>query len=81
MSTHETRAATPEAWQDRLAADGRGDALRELLGYLAEKRAELRRALDAGASPEEFPVHEGLLAAVDAAENAALAFWDKHNKE
>ena len=64
-----------------MAADGRGDALRELLGYLAEKRTELRRALDAGISPEEFAVHEGLLAAVDAAESAALAFWDKYHKE
>jgi hypothetical protein len=81
MSMHGKQPSPQDSWQDRLAADNQGDALREMLGYLAEKRTELRRVMDAGLDPKDFAVHEGLLAAVDAAEQAALAFWEKHNKD
>lgn len=70
-----------EGWQERLAGDKQGGALRELRDYLANKRAELRRLLDIGSSPEEYALHQKLLAAVEAAESAAIAFWEKHNKD
>ena len=68
-------------WQERLAADKQGAALRELRDYLAGKQAELRRLLDAGSSPEEYELRQKLLAAVEAADSAALTFWEKHNKD
>jgi hypothetical protein len=79
----ETAAASKhlEGWQERLAADKQGSALRELRDYLAGKHGELRRLLDAGASPEEYELYKKLLAAVEAADSAALAFWEKHNKD
>ncbi|MDR0466353.1 MAG: hypothetical protein LBH94_03240 [Deltaproteobacteria bacterium] len=70
-----------EGWQERLTADKQGAALRELRDYLADKRAELRRLLDAGTSPEEFRLNQKLLAAVEAADGAAQVFWEKHNKD
>jgi len=76
--------ATPEhieGWQERLTTDKQGNALRELRDYLAGKQAELRRLLDAGSSPEEYELHQKLLAAVEAADSAALAFWEKCNKD
>ncbi|MCL2029114.1 MAG: hypothetical protein FWG97_01665 [Deltaproteobacteria bacterium] len=78
------KAATTEqveSWQERLAADRQGGALRELRDYLAEKQGELRRLLDAGADPETYELYQKFLAAVEAADGAALAFWEKHNKE
>jgi transposase-like protein len=77
-------AATPEhveGWQERLAADKQGSALRELRDYLAAKQAELRRLLDAGSSPEEYELRQKLLAAMEAADSAALAFWENYNKD
>jgi len=70
-----------ESWQERLAADKQGRALRELGDYLAAKQAELRRLLDDEASPEEYELRQKLLAAVAAAGSAALAFWERHNKD
>ena len=69
------------SWQERLAADKQGSALRELRDYLAGKRGELRCLLDAGSSPEEYELNTKLLAAVEAADSAALTFWEKNNKE
>ena len=77
-------AATPEhheSWQERLAADKAGAALRELRDYLAEKKGALRRLLEAGADPETYELHQKLLAAMEAADSAAVAFWEKYNKE
>jgi len=71
----------PESWRDRLAADTQGSALRELRDFLAGKQAELHRLLDAGSSPDVFALHQKLLAAAEAADNAAVTFWEKHNKE
>ena len=70
-----------EGWQERLTSDAQGHALRELGDYLAGKQAELRRLLDAGSSPEEYETRQKLLAAVEAAQAAALAFWEKHHKK
>ena len=69
-----------EGWQERLAEDEQGVTLRELRDYLAVKQAELRRLLDAEASQEEYELNQKFLAAVEAADIAALAFWEKHNK-
>lgn len=69
-----------QSWQERLSEDRQGGALRELRDQLAGMRAELRRRLDAGAAPDEFALAEKLLAAVEAADSAALTFWDKYNK-
>ena len=74
-------SAHVEGWQERLTSDKQGSALRELRDYLAGKRADLRRLLDAGGSPEEYNLRQKLLAAVDAADSAALAFWEKYNKD
>jgi DNA-binding transcriptional regulator YiaG len=76
-----TNSKQTEAWQERLATDKQGSALRELRDYLSVKQGELRRLLDAGTDPETFELHQKLLAAVVAADSAALAFWEKHNKE
>ena len=78
----ETNAAPEqiESWQERLSNDKQGAALRELRDYLAGRQAELRRLLDAGSEPEKYALHEKLLAAVVAADGAALAFWEKYNK-
>ena len=70
-----------DGWQDRLAADRQGSALRGLRDYLAGRRADLRRLLDGEATPEEFSLYEKLMAAVDAAEKAAVSLWEKHNKD
>jgi hypothetical protein len=70
-----------EGWQERLAADKQGSALRELRDCLTGKQAGLRRLLDAGGTPEEYELRQKLLAAVEAADNAAVAFWEKHNKD
>jgi hypothetical protein len=35
--------------------------------------------MDAGAAPQEYAAAAKLLAAVDAAEEADLAFWEEHN--
>ena len=79
----ETTAASEqfEGWQERLATDKQGNALRALRDYLAEKQGVLRSLLDAGVSPEAYELHQKLLKAVEAADSAALAFWDKHNRE
>jgi hypothetical protein len=76
-----TTPKEPEGWRERLAADKQGGALRELRDYLAGKQAELRRLLDVGGSPEDYGLHRKLLAAVEAADSAALAFWEQCNKE
>jgi hypothetical protein len=76
-----TTLKEPEGWQERLAADKQGGVLRELRDYLAGKQAELRRLLDVGGSPEDYAVHQKLLAAVEAADSAAVAFWEKCNKD
>ena len=75
-----TTSQAPEGWQERLAADSQGGALRELRDHLAGKQAELRRLLDVGGSPEDYVVNQKLLAAVEAADSAAVAFWEKCNK-
>jgi hypothetical protein len=80
METVTTQQA-PEGWRERLAADTQGGALRELRDYLAGKQAELRRLLDVGSSPEDYGLHQKLLAAVEAADGAALAFWERYNKD
>ena len=76
-----TTLEQPGSWQERLALDKHGSALRELRDYLAAKQAELRYLLDAGSSPEEYKLRQKLLASVEAADSAALAFWEKHNKD
>ena len=76
----ETTLKELESWQERLAMDKQGASLRELRDYLAGKQAELRRLFDAGVGPEEYGQYQKLLAAVEAADVAALAFWEKHNK-
>jgi transposase-like protein len=68
-------------WQERLTTDKQGSALRELRDHLASKQAELRRMLNAGTSPEEYGLQQKLLAAVEAADSAALTFWEKYNKD
>ena len=78
------KAATTEqaeSWQERLATDRQGGALRELRDYLAEKQGELRRFLDAGTDQETYELHQKFLTAVEAADKAALTFWERHNKE
>jgi hypothetical protein len=80
MQNH-TAPIPSDGLQERLAADRQGIALRGLRDHLAGKRAHLRRLLDDGAAPEEFSLYENLMEAVDAAEKAALAFWEKHNKD
>jgi hypothetical protein len=77
----ETTLKQLDGWQERLSADKQGVALRELRDYLAGKQAELRRLLDAGSSPEDYEVHQKLLAAVEAADAASTTFWEKHNKD
>jgi hypothetical protein len=72
---------TIDSWQERLCSDKKGVALRELRDYLAGKQAELRSLLDAGSEPEKYASHQKLLAAVEAADSAALAYWEKHNKD
>jgi hypothetical protein len=67
-------------WQEQLAADPGGLALGRLRDHLAGRRADLRRNMDAGALPEDYAVTEKLLAAVEAAEIAAVAYWEKFNK-
>jgi len=47
-----------EGWQERLAEDEQGVALRELRDYLAVKQAELRRLLDAEARQEEYALNQ-----------------------
>ena len=77
-------AATPEyveGWQERLTTDKQGSALRELRDYLAGRQAELRRLLDAEANQKEYALRQKLLAAVEAADSAALVFWEKYNKD
>ena len=74
-----TTAKQFEGWQERLASDKQGIALRELRDYLAGRQAELRRLLDIEAGPEEYVLRQKLLAAVEAADSAALVFWEKHN--
>ena len=74
-----TTAKQFEGWQERLASDKQGIVLRELRDYLAGRQAELRRLLDVEAGPEEYVLRQKLLAAVEAADSAALAFWEKHN--
>jgi hypothetical protein len=69
-----------ESRQDELASDASGMILKSVRDKLAEMRATLRRLKDAGAAPQEYAVAEKLLAAVDAAEEVDLAFWEKHNK-
>ena len=76
-----TTSEQREGWQERLTADKQGNALRELRDYLAEKQGELRRLLDAGSAQETYELHKKLLAAMEAADSAALAFWEKCNKE
>jgi hypothetical protein len=76
-----TSTDTREGWQERLTTDKQGNALRELRDHLAGKQGELRRLLDAGTDPETYDLHNKLLAAVEAADSAALAFWEKCNKE
>jgi hypothetical protein len=76
-------ATTPqesEGWRERLEADRQGGALRELRDYLAGKQAELRRLLDVGSSPEDYGLHQKFLAAMEAADSAAVAFWEQYNK-
>ncbi|MDR2892004.1 MAG: hypothetical protein LBV80_02810 [Deltaproteobacteria bacterium] len=67
-------------WQERLAEDKQGFALRELRDYLSVKQAELRRQLDIGSSPADYAVYQKLLAAIEAADSAAVTFWEKDNK-
>jgi hypothetical protein len=67
-------------WQDKLAADRDSAALKLLLEKLASIRTRLRRITDAGCPPEEYAVAEKLLEAVEAAESAALTYWERHNK-
>ncbi|MDR2051352.1 MAG: hypothetical protein LBQ63_06240 [Deltaproteobacteria bacterium] len=67
-------------WQEKLAADRNSSALKVLLGKLTSMREKLRRFMDAGCPPEEYAVAEKLLAAVEAAESAATAYWERHNK-
>jgi len=76
-----TTSEQRDGWQERLATDKQGNALRELRDYLAGKQRGLRRLLDAGSDPETYDLHNKLLAAVEAADSAALAFWEKCNKE
>ena len=76
-----TTAKQVEGWQERLSNDRQGTVLRELRDYLIGRQTELRRLLDAGSEPEEYALHQKLLAAVEAADMAALAFWEKYNKD
>ena len=69
-----------EGWQERLANDGQGISLRELRDYLIGRQTELRRLLDAGSEPEEYALRQKLLSAVEAADMAAVTFWEKFNK-
>jgi hypothetical protein len=71
--------APSSAWQEQLASDPDGIALNRLRERLAGWRANLRRDMDTGASPQDYAVLEKLLAAVDAAENAAVEYWKKFN--
>ncbi|MDR2504442.1 MAG: hypothetical protein LBD82_08715 [Deltaproteobacteria bacterium] len=73
-------AQPSEGWPDCLAGDRQGEALRRLRDILAAKRARLRDRLAAGVAPEEFALGEKLLAALDAADAAALVIWEEHNK-
>ncbi|MDR1946213.1 MAG: hypothetical protein LBQ51_03495 [Desulfovibrio sp.] len=73
-------SASPGDWQEKLAADSDGSALKSLREQLARDRAVLRRDMDSGASPEAYAVSAKLAAAVDAAESAATAYWEKYNR-
>ena len=75
-----TTAEQIGGWQERLSTDKQGAALRELRDYLAGIQAELHRLLDIGSAPEEYSLHQKLLVAVEAADGAVLAFWEKCNK-
>jgi hypothetical protein len=67
-------------WQEKLAADPDSVFLKSLLDKLTGMKAKLRRFMDAGAPPAEYAAAEKLLGSVNAAENAAIAYWEKHNK-
>jgi hypothetical protein len=63
-----------------LCEDPNGSILKQAQNLQAGMARRLRALMDAGLSAEEFAKARQLTEAVQAAETACAAYWEKHNK-
>lgn len=65
---------------DVLAEDPSGRGLKQLREELFEMRMDVKRAMDAGMTPDEMAVARQVMTAVDCAENVAERVYDTLNR-
>ena len=65
---------------DMLAEDPSGQGLKRLREELFEMRMDVKRAMDAGMTPDEMAVARQVMAAVDSAEKVAERVYDTLNR-